>query len=215
MSELKETTAARQVRRSPRGVTPLPSTPFSTPPHPYSSQAGLVVGALVSHPRHGVGEVKDVLGDGVRVVTFNDIGGDGQTHRYKPSSLHKVRKIDRATFDAAVSRGGHVAIDRATFDESGLEGTMSRRTGGARPDTALTLAPSAHCSTSACPSAHRPARPCIARRPQEAAEVGTQSSRAVAGAASHARQAAAHAHAAERARRRLPRGRLVPRARQA
>ena len=48
---------------------------------------------------------------GMRVVTFNDIGGDGQTHRYKPSSLHKVTKIDRAAFDAAVSEG-HVAVRR-------------------------------------------------------------------------------------------------------
>ena len=67
--------------------------------------AALAVGTKVAHPRHGVGEVVEVRDGSVRVVTFDAVGGDGETHRYRPSSLHKIVKIDRPTFEAAVAKG--------------------------------------------------------------------------------------------------------------
>ena len=47
-------------------------------------------------------EVRD---GSVRVVTFDAVGGDGETHRYRPSSLPKILKIDQPTFEAAAAKG--------------------------------------------------------------------------------------------------------------
>ena len=66
----------------------------------------LVNGTLVRHDKHGVGRVLNAQNAsqreaGVKVVKFDPLGGDGETHRYYPSSLHKLHQITQEEFDEA------------------------------------------------------------------------------------------------------------------
>ena len=66
----------------------------------------LPVGTFVRHDKHGVGRVVEAQNasqrkDGVKVVRFDALGGDGETHRYRPRSHHKLQPITQEAFDKA------------------------------------------------------------------------------------------------------------------
>ena len=74
------------------------------------TESWLVVGALVRHERHGVGTVVALHGHGVREVKFDAVGGNGETHKYKPSSLHKLQLIEASDFDAEVGKSARSTV---------------------------------------------------------------------------------------------------------
>ena len=53
-----------------------------------ASGAGFALGARVNHPMHGPGRVVEHMDDGRTRVQFDN----GESHRYKPQSLHKLSK---------------------------------------------------------------------------------------------------------------------------
>ena len=65
------------------------------------------VGARVLHPKHGKGTVTELLED-ARIVVMFDIG---ESHRYRPSSLHKLSPDPSADSAAADSTAADVAAD--------------------------------------------------------------------------------------------------------
>ena len=80
----------------------------------------LTVGVLVRHEQHGVGKVTetrdddDGSGDGyVTVVSFDPLGGDGSTHKYRPASQHKLHVIDQAAWDSIVGMAVATTVNMA------------------------------------------------------------------------------------------------------
>ena len=62
--------------------------------------AGFKVGQRYSHDKHGLGTVERTQADGLVVMRFDS----GDTHKYKPTSLHKLHAVDSGR--GHVSGGG-------------------------------------------------------------------------------------------------------------
>ena len=64
------------------------------------------VGSRVSHPKRGMGTVKEFMADG-RVRVLFDAGDE---HRYKPESMHKISSPGQETLAMALASGDKVAV---------------------------------------------------------------------------------------------------------